>query len=196
VVWDAGRSEVVHEVAFEPLALLDAVERVREALPGVGIALLSASTMHLDAGYASLRGKGAAGAETFTNVGRVVADHRIVMVSVRHPRHTAQQSVGAVAAAFGDVGVASFAGLVSVDVAPASAKKVQAVAEELAAAGCPPGATVAFGDMPNDLPLLGWAGWACAVVNAHPSVLEAADEIVPSNDDDGVAVGVRRLLGV
>ncbi|MCW2601344.1 MAG: HAD-superfamily hydrolase, subfamily [Frankiales bacterium] len=46
---------------------------------------------------------------------------------------------------------------------------------------------VAFGDMPNDLPMLTWAGLGVAVANAHPSVLEAADEVTSSNDDDGVA---------
>ncbi|GAA3787728.1 HAD family hydrolase [Sphaerisporangium flaviroseum] len=30
---------------------------------------------------------------------------------------------------------------------------------------------VAFGDMPNDLPMLGWAGTSYAVANAHPDVL-------------------------
>jgi len=46
---------------------------------------------------------------------------------------------------------------------------------------------VAFGDMPNDLPMLTWAGLGVAVANAHPSVLAAADEVTASNDDDGVA---------
>ena len=46
---------------------------------------------------------------------------------------------------------------------------------------------VAFGDMPNDLPMLAWAGHSVAVANAHPDVLAAADEVTASNDDDGVA---------
>jgi len=51
-----------------------------------------------------------------------------------------------------------------------------------------------FGDMPNDLPMFDWAGHSIAVANAHPSVLEAADEVTASNDDDGVAVVLERLL--
>jgi hypothetical protein len=46
---------------------------------------------------------------------------------------------------------------------------------------------VAFGDMPNDLPMLAWAGRGIAVANAHPDVLAVADEVTASNDDDGVA---------
>ena len=46
---------------------------------------------------------------------------------------------------------------------------------------------IAFGDMPNDLELLRWAGWGVAMGNAHPSVLAEADEVTATNDDDGVA---------
>ena len=51
---------------------------------------------------------------------------------------------------------------------------------------------IAFGDMPNDLPMLAWAGHSVAVANAHPEVLAAADEVTSSNDDDGVAQVLER----
>jgi HAD superfamily hydrolase (TIGR01484 family) len=54
---------------------------------------------------------------------------------------------------------------------------------------------VAFGDMPNDLPMLSWAGYAVAVDNAHPEVKAVADEVTASNDDDGVARVLERLFG-
>jgi len=53
---------------------------------------------------------------------------------------------------------------------------------------------IAFGDMPNDLPMLQWAGHAVAVANAHPDVLAAADEVTASNDDAGVALVLERLF--
>ena len=59
--------------------------------------------------------------------------------------------------------------------------------------GVEPAEAIAFGDMPNDLPMLAWAGRGIAVANAHPSVLAAADEVTSSNDDDGVAVVLERL---
>ncbi|HLH65753.1 MAG TPA: HAD family hydrolase [Solirubrobacteraceae bacterium] len=60
--------------------------------------------------------------------------------------------------------------------------------------GIEPREVVAFGDMPNDLPMLRWAGHAVAVANAHPDVLEAADEVTASNDDAGVARVLERLV--
>ena len=62
-----------------------------------------------------------------------------------------------------------------------------ALADLCATRGVAAADVVAFGDMPNDLAMLGWAGRGVAVANAHHDVLAAADEITASNDDDGVA---------
>ncbi|WTW96218.1 HAD family hydrolase [Streptomycetaceae bacterium NBC_01309] len=53
---------------------------------------------------------------------------------------------------------------------------------------------VAFGDMPNDLPMLTWAGQPYAVANAHPAVLKAVPNHTASNDDDGVALILEKLF--
>ncbi|OBG39150.1 Cof-type HAD-IIB family hydrolase [Mycobacterium sp. E3198] len=45
---------------------------------------------------------------------------------------------------------------------------------------------VAFGDMPNDIPMLRWAGLGVAMGNAHPDVVAVADEVTAPNTDDGV----------
>lgn len=52
---------------------------------------------------------------------------------------------------------------------------------------------IAFGDMPNDLPMLTWAGTAYAMADAHPTVTAAAAHVAPGHDEDGVA---RVLAGV
>ena len=46
---------------------------------------------------------------------------------------------------------------------------------------------IAFGDMPNDVPMLRLAGHGVAMGNAHPEAIAAADEITGSNAEDGVA---------
>ncbi|MCK2214413.1 Cof-type HAD-IIB family hydrolase [Actinomadura sp. ATCC 31491] len=53
---------------------------------------------------------------------------------------------------------------------------------------------VAFGDMPNDLPMLSWAGTSYAVANAHPDVLAAVDHVTAANDEDGVAQVLEKLF--
>ncbi len=59
--------------------------------------------------------------------------------------------------------------------------------------GIPAAEVVAFGDMPNDLPMLAWAGHAVAVGNAHPAVLAAADAVTATNEEDGVAAYLEKL---
>ena len=80
-----------------------------------------------------------------------------------------------------------------VEVAAASVTKALALEAYCAARGISAAAVIAFGDMPNDLPMLEWAGHGVAVANAHPEVLNASDEITASNDDDGVAIVLERL---
>jgi Cof subfamily protein (haloacid dehalogenase superfamily) len=67
------------------------------------------------------------------------------------------------------------------------------LAEEM---GVPASDVLAFGDMPNDLPMLEWAGTAYAMANGHPSVLEVADHVAPPHDDDGVAAVLEEVFGL
>lgn len=53
---------------------------------------------------------------------------------------------------------------------------------------------IAFGDMPNDLEMLGWAGRSYAMSNAHPAVLAATAHRTVGNNEDGVAAVIERLL--
>ena len=53
---------------------------------------------------------------------------------------------------------------------------------------------IAFGDQLNDVPLFRWAGRRIAVSNAHPELAALASDITTSNDEDGVAVYLDRLL--
>nr|WP_202449837.1 Cof-type HAD-IIB family hydrolase [Streptomyces sp. SID4917] len=53
---------------------------------------------------------------------------------------------------------------------------------------------VAFGDMPNDLEMLTWAGTSYAMDNAHPDVLAAASGRTATNNEDGVAIIIEQIL--
>jgi hypothetical protein len=72
--------------------------------------------------------------------------------------------------------------------------KATGLAELAEQHGIAPHEVVAIGDMPNDLPMLQWAGRSYAVANAHPSVIEVADGVVGSNDEDAVAELIEGLL--
>ena len=53
----------------------------------------------------------------------------------------------------------------------------------------------AFGDNLNDLPMLEEAETKCAVSNARQQLLDSADVIVLSNNEDGVAKYLQKIFG-
>lgn len=73
--------------------------------------------------------------------------------------------------------------------------KATGLAELAATHGIGPAEVLAVGDMPNDVPMLAWAGRSYAVANAHPAVQEAADVVIGSNDEDAVAQLIEAVLG-
>lgn len=86
----------------------------------------------------------------------------------------------------------SLSGLV--EISAAGVTKASGVAWVAARLGVEAEDVVVFGDMPNDIPMLSWAGRAVAVANAHPTVKAVADEVTATNDEDGVAVWLEREL--
>jgi Cof subfamily protein (haloacid dehalogenase superfamily) len=72
--------------------------------------------------------------------------------------------------------------------------KATSLAEVLAERGLGASDVVAFGDMPNDLEMLQWAGLGVAMGNAHPDLKAVADEVTATNDEDGVALVLERLF--
>jgi hypothetical protein len=87
------------------------------------------------------------------------------------------------------------AGLNYVEICPPGVTKATGLAVVAGSLGVDPRDVLVFGDMPNDLPMFGWAGWGrVAVANAHPEILAIADEVTGSNDENGVAEYLDRLL--
>jgi Cof subfamily protein (haloacid dehalogenase superfamily) len=94
-----------------------------------------------------------------------------------------------------DVATVTQAGLNFVEICPPHVDKGTGLAVVAQAIGVDPDEVLVFGDMPNDLPMFAWAGWGrVAVANAHPAVLAVADEVTLTNDEDGVAAYLDRLL--
>ncbi|MER6328591.1 HAD family hydrolase [Streptomyces sp. NPDC001034] len=81
-----------------------------------------------------------------------------------------------------------------VELLPDGVDKASGLAEAARRLGFGAADTVAFGDMPNDIPMLAWAGHGVAMGNAHPELKRRADEIAPGNEEDGVAAVLERLF--
>jgi HAD-superfamily hydrolase, subfamily IIB len=72
--------------------------------------------------------------------------------------------------------------------------KARTLAACCAERGISPAEVVAFGDMPNDVEMLRWAGASYAMGNAHPAAVAAANGVTATNNEDGVAAVIERIL--
>ncbi len=81
------------------------------------------------------------------------------------------------------------------EIAPLGVTKATGLAELAAMHDVDRNEVLAIGDMPNDVPMLEWAGHSYAVGNAHASARNAARAVVGRNDDDAVAALIEGLLG-
>lgn len=95
----------------------------------------------------------------------------------------------------GELASVTMAGPGTVELAPHGVDKGTGLALAAELLGFAPADTLAFGDMPNDLPMFRRSGHRVAMANAHAELRAAADEITLSNQDDGVAVVLERLFG-
>ena len=95
----------------------------------------------------------------------------------------------------GDRAVVSYSGATGLaEISAAGVTKAAALEDWCANQGIDSADVIAFGDMPNDLPMLTWAGRSFGVANAHPDVLAMVDEVCASNDEHGVAQVLEVLL--
>lgn len=119
----------------------------------------------------------------------------VIKVLVRHPELGDDELTAAARAAVGELATVTMAGPGTVELAPRGVDKGTglAAAAELLEIGSE--RTIAFGDMPNDLPMFAGSGYRVAMGNAHPELRAAADEVTLSNAEDGVAVVLERLFG-
>ncbi|MGQ0463938.1 MAG: HAD family hydrolase [Sporichthyaceae bacterium] len=187
--YDMHTETVIGETLIAPEALAKTVALLREQLPGLAFGVDYGEHFVHDAGYPI--------PEQFQNRPdiRLVDAEELVLTAaakllVRHEDLSSDDLLARVRAIVGDLvepthSTPTGAGLLEISAAGVS--KAAGLAAFLAERGIAAADVVAFGDMPNDLPMLAWAGRPYAVANAHPAVLAAVPHRAPSNDDDGVA---------
>ena len=169
----------------------DVVERLRKEIPGTTFALERTTGFAKEPEYVE-RFPLPPGAP----VGPIVEvlDDSTVKLLVRHEELDAETFWAQVEELVGDVVTTTWSSdSAMVEISGFGVTKATTLALLADEHGLGPDNAVAFGDMPNDLPMLEWAGTSYAMANAHPTVLDLADHVAPANDDDGVATVLERL---
>lgn len=194
VVWDLHSESVLHTVTLEPEVLHDVVGRLQDALPGGSWAVERLDGFAHEPAYET---RWPVPRDTVVaDIGALV-DEPAVKLLLRHDELTADALLARAREVVGDACELSHSNSADalLEIAAAGVSKATALAEFCARRGVGRESVMAFGDMPNDLPMLAWAGYSVAVANAHPDVLAAADEVTASNDEAGVATVLERVFG-
>jgi Cof subfamily protein (haloacid dehalogenase superfamily) len=186
LLYDLHTEQVVRSWLLSTEPAREVVSALRDALPGIAFAV-----ERLDLGFAHepeyVPRWDSTDPRTQAPVEQLLSAD-VVKLLARHEELGSDELLAAARAAVPEVAElthSSSDGLLEISAVGVS--KASGLATVCADLGVAAEQVVAFGDMPNDLPMLAWAGLGVAVANAHPEVLAVADEVTGRNDDDGVA---------
>lgn len=193
VIYDAATDRVISARTLPVEVLAELAEIAAHAVPGAGLAAERVGKSAHDS--ATPQFVSAPGYEhAWLNPDNTevsfedVLSAPAVKLLVRMPGVPSSQLAAALAkhvGLLGDITYSTNDGLV--EISPIGISKAIGVQEVARPLDISAQDTVAFGDMPNDVPMLLWAGHGVAMGNAHPEALAAANEVTESNDDDGLA---------
>lgn len=186
LVYDVATDEIVGHTPLAAAAAQRLVVALRAAAPGVCFAVERGLRFGQEPRYAALAPIAGDRTPLIDDAVALCAED-VTKLIVLHPDVPLQDLLHAARKAAGDEAIVTHSSAVFVEVSAAGVTKAAALQGLCAQIGIDAPQVVACGDMPNDLPMLEWAGHSVAVANAHPAVLAAVDEVTLSNNEDGVA---------
>lgn len=193
-VYDAGAGRLLTSVTLD------------RQLAGVALAKIEAEVgpLHLAASRDGLDGEVLVGpgydvvgklpATPFTDASDLWAAP-LNKLYIQHPELTSDELASAAERTAGGFVTVVMAGEGIVELLPLGLSKATGLSLAARRLGVKAAETIAFGDMPNDIPMFAWSGHGVAMANAHRELRAVADEVTASNEDDGIAVVLERLLG-
>jgi Cof subfamily protein (haloacid dehalogenase superfamily) len=194
LVYDLRTEEVVDTFPIAVDVGLEVARRLRAAIPEVAFAVETGEGFAHEESYVARWDTGQA---TAVDALERIYDKPATKLLVRHEGLGPDDLLAAAREVAGDLVElthSSSTGLLEISAAGVS--KASALALLAERHGVDAADVVAFGDMPNDLPMLAWAGRAYGVRTGHPDVLAAVERVVDGPEDDGVARELERLFAL
>ncbi len=198
VLYDLGAGKVLDRICLEAASALEAVDRIRRVVPDVSFAFESGTRFGYEPSYTTWSPDASEDPAIFSgSVEEISRGEEFVKLLVQSKTVLADELLDRVRATLGEMATATHSatrdyGLVEVS-AP-GVNKGAMLARVCGRLGVAPRDVAAFGDMPNDVDMLTWAGRPYIVANAHPFLLELGFPTVPSNTDSGVGRTISRWL--
>lgn len=191
LVWDVARRSVNRVRPIEPTLGIAMCRVLRAAIPGTAFAIESLDGIELEPEFME---RYPVPSDSRRAPVEELFERDAIKVLARHEELEAQEFWDLAIAAVGERLVITWSSASSLlEISGPGVTKASTLALVCADLGIDAADVIAFGDMPNDLPMLGWAGTSYAMADAHPTVTDLAQHVAPGHDDDGVA---RVLAGV
>lgn len=190
-----GRNELIRAFWMDRTVVVELLDRIRLRMPGARFAVEFATTMAYEAGFERVVPNKppipptddlAAELERISDPVQklLVFDENIDLATLWDEVNLAADGLS----------VPSYSGLAFVELAPDRVTKATALDLLARDLGLSADDVAAVGDNHNDVAMLQWAGTGYAMGNADPEIQKSADVVLPSNDDDGLAVLIEGLL--
>jgi len=193
LVYDVERHAIIDETRLTAAVACDLVERLRARLPGTCFAVEVGLEFGWEPSYGRHRAKLEPALLPLADA-RALCARGVNKLIGFHPELAPDAFVSRSSDVVGEHAFVAYSGAPFLEISARGVSKAAALADYCAARGIAAREVIAFGDMPNDLPMLAWAGRGIAMSNAHASVLAAVAESTLSNDDDGVAQVLEQLV--
>jgi Cof subfamily protein (haloacid dehalogenase superfamily) len=193
VVYDLHTEQVLESFLIDVATATEVVERLRGAMPNVHFALETERGFVREPGYAARWP--IPDLHTVAPVTELLTDS-VAKLLVRDDDDLGDAMLEVATGAVGDLVTVTHSNPTDglLEISAAGVSKASTLARLCTELQVDAADVVAFGDQPNDLPMLAFAGRAFAVANAHPAVLAAVTNHTASVDDDGVAQVLEALL--
>jgi Cof subfamily protein (haloacid dehalogenase superfamily) len=193
IVYDLEAEQILESTLIPVETVAKVVDILSTALPDLGFAVENGFDVYRTPAY---RGGWNVGNEVLpVHDLEVVTSHAAAKLLASHPEIAADELLVITRGLVGDLVEPTHSnGRGLVEMGPLGVTKGTALAHLAAQRGIDRADVVAFGDMPNDLPMLAWAGAGYAMANAHPDVLASVELTTSSNNDDGVAEVLEHLF--
>lgn len=195
---DLGTRDIVTRRAFLPAEVVRIARVLRDSLRHKGIPGFAIETGEIFARephYVS-RMLGATVGPVGTLEDLITADLPVVKLLLRLDGVPADELWQLATAALGEAAVVTHSNPADslLEIGPPGVTKATSLASLAREVAIPAGDCIAFGDMPNDIPMLTWAGTGYAMADGHPQTLACTEHTAPPCSDDGVAQVLESLL--
>jgi Cof subfamily protein (haloacid dehalogenase superfamily) len=187
------RDHAVRMARTIPLQVgLEVAKRLRDAIPGTTFAMERVEGFAKESGFMS---RIPPPPDLRVGPAEEILDDQVVKLLARHEDAEPEQFWAEVESHVGHLVTTTWSSIGAlVEMSAVGVSKASTLELLCAERGIEASQVVAFGDMPNDLAMLEWAGTSYAMANAHPAVLDLAGRAAPSNEEDGVAAVLSELF--